>query len=96
MNGATAIASMAKAALGLFHLRPHGVQIVGGRDHGEQQNQCAAQNASEGQGTTCGRRSTPSSPQQDAGHQQRKPAEIKKKLHTKIFGAQETEPNING
>jgi hypothetical protein len=90
MSGAAAIAGMAEAALRLFHLRSHGVQIIGSRDHREQQNQRASKNTNEAERTASRGRSSPLPPQQNAGHQQRKPAEIKKKLHAKCLGRQET------
>src|ERR1700676_529808 len=45
MRRASAIAGTAEAAFRLFHLRAHDVQVVGRRDHGEQQNQCTAKGA---------------------------------------------------
>ena len=47
MNRAGAMAGMVEGALRLFHLGPHGVQIVGGRDHGKQQYENAAESANE-------------------------------------------------
>jgi len=75
---------------GFFHLGPHGVQVVAGRDHREQQNECAAESAHEDDRACCrtirtGRR-IPLPPQQPSGQQQREPTEIKKKLHTKYPG----------
>ena len=87
MKCASAIAGMAEAALRFFHLRPHGVQVVGGRNHGKQQNQRAAENANEDEGTMGSSRRSPLPPQQKGGHQQREPTEIEKKLHTKCRGA---------
>jgi len=84
---------------GFFHFGAHGVQVVAGRDHWEQQNECAAQNANKGERrgdyTSCS--STGSGrggalpPQQQRRQQQRKPTEIKEKLHSKRPGlAEET------
>ena len=36
MNCASAMTGVAEGALRLFHLGSHGVQVVGGRDHGKQ------------------------------------------------------------
>ena len=91
MHCASAIAGMAKGPFRLFHLGSHGVQVVGGRDYREQQNQCAAESADKDERSPCrtscrttrtGRRS-PVPPQQTGGQQQGEPTEIKKKLHTK-------------
>ena len=90
MSVATAIAGMSERALRLLHLRSHGVQVVGSRDHWKQQNQRASKNTNEGERTTCSGRSSSLPPQQNAGHQQRKPAKIKKKLHTKYLGSRKT------
>ena len=100
MKCASAMAGMAERAFRLLHLGSHGVQVVSGRDHGEQQHECAAESAEEDQRahrrTSCrtprtGRRS-PSLPQQISWQQQGEPAEIKKKLHTKCPGPVEEIP----
>jgi len=91
MKCASAMAGMAESAVRLFHLGSHGVQIVGGRDHGKQQHENAAESAHEDERarrrTSCRTirtgRSSPSPPQHIGGQQQREPTEIKKKLHTK-------------
>jgi hypothetical protein len=79
------------ARRGFLHLGAHGVQVVAGRDHREQQNDYAAENAEEDErrsretfrSAIRAGRSIPLPPQQTGGHQQGQPAEIKKKLHTK-------------
>jgi hypothetical protein len=81
---------MVEGAFRLFHLGPHGVQVVGGRDYREQQNECAAESAEKDERTrrraSCrtsqNSRRSPSPPQQTGGQQQGEPTEIKKKLHT--------------
>ena len=89
------LADAALAGRGLFHIGTHGVQVVGSRDYRKQQNHCAAKSAEEHERarrvTFCwtirtGRRRRPPPPQQVGGHQQRKPTEIKKKLHSKCPG----------
>jgi len=89
MKSAGAMAEMAERAFRLFHLGPHGVQVVAGRNHGKQQNQRTAESANEGERARRtirrGRRNS-SPPQQPRGQQQGEPAEIKKKLHTKCPG----------
>lgn len=99
---ASATVGNAEGALRLFHLGPDGVQVVGGRDHREQQNQGAAESANEDeraprrasyQTTRSGRRS-PVPPQQTGGNQQREPTEIKKKLHTKWPGLLKETPRL--
>src|SRR6266852_2803438 len=47
MRCASATAGAAETALRLFHLRTHDVQVIGRRDHGEQQNECTAKGAEE-------------------------------------------------
>src|SRR3984893_4053588 len=62
MRCASAIAGAAEAAFRLFHLRTHDVQVVGRRDHWEQQNECTAKSAEEderGRCRTIGRRPWP-------------------------------------
>ena len=44
---ASALTCMAEGALGLFHFRPHGVQVVGSGDYRKQQNKSTAKNAQE-------------------------------------------------
>jgi hypothetical protein len=53
MRCASAIAGAAEAAFRLFHLRTHDVQVVGRRDHGEQQNECTAKSAEEDERGRC-------------------------------------------
>jgi hypothetical protein len=85
------LADAALARRGFLHLGTHGVQVVASRDHREQQNEYAAENADQDErrsrGTSCltiraGQKS-PLPPQQIRGQQEGQPAEIKKKLHTK-------------
>ena len=84
MRCASAIAGASEAAFGFFHLRAHDVQVIGRRDHGEQQNECTAKGAEEDWRGRCRTiRRSPLPPQQIAWQQQREPAEIEKKLHTK-------------
>lgn len=47
MNCAGAMIGMPEGAFRFFHLGPHGVQVVGSRDHGKQQHENAAESASE-------------------------------------------------
>src|SRR4029077_3261670 len=53
MRCASAIAGAAEAAFGLFHLRTHDVQVVGRRDHGEQQNEGTPKSTEENKGGRC-------------------------------------------
>jgi len=97
---ATAVAGMAGGALGLFHLGPHGMQVVAGRDYWEQQNECAAESTNEDKRAPCLTptrinriaRRNPLPPQQPGRQQQREPTKIKKKLHTKRAGRVEEGP----
>ena len=100
MNRASAMAGMAEGAFRLLHLGPHGVQVVGGRDYGKQQHKNASESANEDERsrrrtsfriTPTGRKNV-LPPQQPRGQQQRKPAEIKKKLHLKCQGPLEETP----
>jgi hypothetical protein len=82
----------ADCGLRLFHFGPHGMQVIGGRDHGEKQNQGAAQGAKKdhrmsGQSLSPngrGRR-TLLPPQKVGGQHKREPTKVKKKLHTQGF-----------
>ena|ERR1700691_469490 len=79
-----------------FHFGAHGVQIIGGGDDGEEQNEGAAESAEEDERAHCpsfsaitgARRRKPSPPQQPRGHKQRQPTKIEKKLHNncRCFG----------
>jgi hypothetical protein len=98
VNWASAIAGAAEAAFRLFHLRTHEVQVVGHRDHWEQQNECTAKGAEKDERGRCRsiRRST-LPPQQIAGQQKGEPAKIEKKLHTKMprsLTGNRTHPNL--
>ncbi len=93
MGRARALVVAPEGAFRLFHLGPHGVQVVAGRNHWKQQNKCAAESAQENERVRrrtigSGRRS-PLPPEQPAGQQQGQPTEIKKKLHTKRPGSLE-------
>jgi len=85
----TRLADTALARRGLFHFGPHCVQIVGGRDHREQQNECTAKRIDRHQrarrrtyySTIPVCRRAPSPPQQIGRQQQRQPTKIEKKLH---------------
>lgn len=66
----------------LFHLSPHRAQIVGSRDHGKQQNQCAPQNQQTLQRTRpSDRRSGTPPPQPVSRQRQQNPHEIEQQLH---------------
>jgi len=86
MNCARAAIGITAGAFRLFHFGPHGVQVVGRRDYGEKQNKSAAQRSYEDERAPASSRTvqnSPLPPQEKGGQQQREPAEVKKKLHTK-------------
>ena len=89
-GGESLPARLADAALadrGLFHLCTHGPEIVGGRDHREQDHQ----HASQGQQTLNGgeparsRRAPAAAPQQVCGQRQQQPGEVEKQFHQLIL-----------
>jgi len=68
----------------LFHLRPHRVQIIGGRNYREQQNQCTSQCQQTLQRTRPSDRRSGTPPPQPVSRQcQQNPHEIKQQLHNK-------------
>ncbi len=67
----------------LFHLGPHRVQIVGRRDHREQQNQCASQSQQTLQRTRPTLRAHAPAPQPVSRQRQQNPHEIEQQLHHK-------------
>jgi len=67
-------------------LRPHHVEVVGGRDHGEENDQNASQSQQALQRREC---STPAgpfgAPEQVSGQRQEQPSEIEQQFHeTKV------------
>jgi hypothetical protein len=80
---APGLVGLTEGPLGLFHLRAHGVQVVGGGDHREQQHENTTQGAEEDKRS--GRRAVrpcPSPPQPIRGQQKAEPTKIEKKLHS--------------
>jgi|HubBroStandDraft_1064217.scaffolds.fasta_scaffold72353_2 hypothetical protein len=100
MQGWSTTIGAAEGAFGLLHLRAHGVQVVARRDHGEQQNEHAAESAEKHKRWSCrssgaARRSS-SPPQHTGGQQQGQPTQIKKKLHTNAQVLRKKTPRPTG
>jgi len=91
MSRAATAVGVPESPLRFFHLGTHGMQVVSRRDYGEEQNEGAAESDAKNErvaflvlyAAVWTRRSGPSPPQQKGRQQQRKPAKIKKQLHTK-------------